>query len=287
MDASNLVKLSSSLAATGGNVLSTILTNRANAALADKANQWSLEQWQRENDYNLPVHQLERLRQAGINPNLAYANGSPMNEAASSPAVTSASGSQVAPQVDPLLMSQVNLMNAQAENQRADARNKDKDSILKDFDIRVQQLLDSGGFEQSNGFQKLTDNARVRHILKQNDLLDSQNAINVTQWHNLLWNLAVISGSDEYIRDNLSYSLDSYDSAKIGLRGDQKERQFAGDLAYWMTEAAKADHKGQKVFNDFVENHKDNELVQIILLLSGFMKSNGLRLPGVSFSHKW
>lgn len=39
-----------------------------NAAQTDKQNQWNLEQWQREMDYNTPSAQMQRLKDAGLNP---------------------------------------------------------------------------------------------------------------------------------------------------------------------------------------------------------------------------
>ena len=58
--------------------------NEKNLELARLQNQWNIEQWQRENDYNTPRNQMARLRDAGVNPNLAYANGAPVNVAAHS-----------------------------------------------------------------------------------------------------------------------------------------------------------------------------------------------------------
>lgn len=59
-----------------------------NLQLAQMQNQWSIEQWERENEYNSPVNQMSRLKTAGINPNLAYSNGV-SNLAAASPGMTS------------------------------------------------------------------------------------------------------------------------------------------------------------------------------------------------------
>lgn len=39
-----------------------------NETMMDKQNAWNLEQWQRQNEYNSPSAQLQRLRQAGLNP---------------------------------------------------------------------------------------------------------------------------------------------------------------------------------------------------------------------------
>lgn len=58
-----------------------------NKSMAELANRWSIEQWSRENEYNLPVNVMARLRQGGLNPDLFYGN-SGQNLAAASPNVT-------------------------------------------------------------------------------------------------------------------------------------------------------------------------------------------------------
>lgn len=96
-------------------------TNELQMQLAGQANNWSIEQWKRENSYNDPFNQMSRLRSAGINPALAYSNGL-MNEAASSPAANMANVEamrNVVPQIekptvpDPLTASQISLNAAQ------------------------------------------------------------------------------------------------------------------------------------------------------------------------------
>ncbi len=49
-------------------------TNEANARLAQKQNEWNLEQWNRENAYNTPEAQRARFEAAGINPYFALGN---------------------------------------------------------------------------------------------------------------------------------------------------------------------------------------------------------------------
>ena len=49
--------------------------NAWNEKQAEKANQWNIEQWERENLYNSPMQQMQRLEQAGLNPNLMYSQG--------------------------------------------------------------------------------------------------------------------------------------------------------------------------------------------------------------------
>lgn len=49
--------------------------NQANRELAQYAYAQELEQWNRENAYNHPTQQMQRLSEAGLNPNLVYGSG--------------------------------------------------------------------------------------------------------------------------------------------------------------------------------------------------------------------
>lgn len=68
--------------------------NRAwNKHMSELANRWSIEQWNRENEYNLPANVMARLRDGGVNPDLFYGN-SGQNLAAASPNVTPTAASE-------------------------------------------------------------------------------------------------------------------------------------------------------------------------------------------------
>ena len=71
-------------------------TREYNLNLAKMQNQWNLEQWNRENEYNTPLQQRQRLAEAGLNPDLMYQNGVSGLTAASSPTMTS--GAPATPQ---------------------------------------------------------------------------------------------------------------------------------------------------------------------------------------------
>lgn len=60
-----------------------------NLMLAQMQNDWSQDQWERENEYNTPQNQRKRLEAAGLNADLMYGNGGVQNIAASSPSMTS------------------------------------------------------------------------------------------------------------------------------------------------------------------------------------------------------
>ena len=73
-----------------GNVASTILQGHYNSRIAGEnyaysrdlaalQNQYNIDMWNLNNEYNSPKNQLQRLVEAGLNPNLAYGNVSSGN----------------------------------------------------------------------------------------------------------------------------------------------------------------------------------------------------------------
>lgn len=60
-------------------------TRDYNLNLAKQQNQWNIDQWNRENEYNTPASQMARYKQAGLNPDLMYGQ---QNLSAASPEMT-------------------------------------------------------------------------------------------------------------------------------------------------------------------------------------------------------
>lgn len=58
----------------GANVYSTIKTNQANKELAQYSYEQQRQMIQEQNEYNSPVKQMERYKEAGLNPNLMFGN---------------------------------------------------------------------------------------------------------------------------------------------------------------------------------------------------------------------
>lgn len=58
-----------------GNLFGIGSANAQNAENIERQNQLNVEQWMRENNYNLPINQVQRLRAAGLSPSLMYENG--------------------------------------------------------------------------------------------------------------------------------------------------------------------------------------------------------------------
>ncbi len=71
-----------SLGSAASNAAGGIFQNRANMQIAKENRDFALEMWNRENEYNLPINQVKRYRDAGLNPALMAGQISPGNTTA-------------------------------------------------------------------------------------------------------------------------------------------------------------------------------------------------------------
>lgn len=118
----------------GGNIISTAMANAANEDMQRRQNAWNLEQWNRNNAYNHPAAQMQRLKAAGLNPDLMYQQGTPGISSAP------AQGSNPIPkqpfqmQLDPLMLAQLKNIEADTNLKKSDAKQKDALTIGINFD---------------------------------------------------------------------------------------------------------------------------------------------------------
>lgn len=72
-------------------------TREYNLNLAKMQNQWNIEQWNRENEYNLPSNVLQRYEDAGLSPDLLYSEGSGLGVGTSGNSPDMTSGAPASP----------------------------------------------------------------------------------------------------------------------------------------------------------------------------------------------
>jgi len=146
---------------TGINAILTSEQNRKNRKFAEQQAQqqraWALEDYHMQNKYNSPAEQMERLKAAGLNPNLVYGNGATAtggNVRSTAPAQWEGK----APQIDggavgkylqaqmmklqsDNLKAQNNVLLEQAKNIAADTTSKLFGADLKEFDFNLKTQL--------------------------------------------------------------------------------------------------------------------------------------------------
>lgn len=151
-----------------------------NLMLAQQQNKWSVEQWERENEFNSPKNQMARLNDAGINPNLAYSNGV-HNISASSPSMTAGSPSTPADMSalgqKPTLGQAIQMAlaneytRAQIDNIKADTDSK---SMANDVQRELKDFLGLE-FKDTEGVNKMLFSPQAQRYLEELNSLKSDN----------------------------------------------------------------------------------------------------------------
>lgn len=106
---------------------------------------WALSDWDKMNAYNHPAQQMQRLREAGLNPNLVYGNGSATSTAAMVKSTGAESPKLASPHMAPLSfpdfggplseMYRIDQITAQTDNLKAQNAILQKEAVLKDIRI--------------------------------------------------------------------------------------------------------------------------------------------------------
>lgn len=116
----------------------TVLNGYYNRKAASKQYQYQVDLWNMNNAYNDPSAQMERLRKAGLNPNLVYGNGSATHTAtmASAPNVQSNRANfnfrdyLAAYREGELMKNQVKVSESEAKKAEAEAGIAQKDNAI-------------------------------------------------------------------------------------------------------------------------------------------------------------
>ena len=64
--------IGASAAQSASGLLGAVISGIYNRKQQQRSQQWSEQMWNKQNEYNLPINQVQRLKEAGINPNLAF-----------------------------------------------------------------------------------------------------------------------------------------------------------------------------------------------------------------------
>lgn len=167
-------------------------------------NEWNLEMWRRQNEYNSPIQQMARYQEAGLNPNLIYSQGSPGN----SQSMPTSAENKYHPDmsfVGNALMQgmQSEQMQHQNEVYRADAMDKKASAILKSNEAILVQLKS------------------VEQQLN-NKYLDEKNRIALEQQKATL-NATLVANAQAL--ENLGVSIEAHDEIvrSYGVKNDNTE----------------------------------------------------------------
>lgn len=151
--AASLVGAGSSLVNSSTSALDGYFNRRYNEAMVDKQWQRSIDQWNRENNYNHPSRVVGRMRDAGVNPALAFMNGASFAPAAASPDAQAPQSSRfgIATQLDPMMASNIRLQDAQADLLESQKKTEDatRSGKVREIDANIGNLVSQSGLADS------------------------------------------------------------------------------------------------------------------------------------------
>lgn len=148
-------------------------TNRANRNLAEYSYNRDLEMWNRQNQYNSPEAQMERLRKAGLNPKMIYNSGS-----AAATGMAKEMPKYNAPTMDysgrlpvsiPQMIAEfqdVNLKQAQIDNVKAQTEIKDLEQFFLDKTMGARLTTErSKSLKESYEYQKAGKDVAIKDLM--------------------------------------------------------------------------------------------------------------------------
>lgn len=141
-------------------------TNQANRANQEYQNDWNLNMWNMQNEYNSPLAQRQRLEAAGLNPIFNGLDGAGNAGALQSAPFTAVNGAPMLNEGAPMGESIANLGKtlAEIELMRSQAKKNDADRGLTEVETETKKLLQKGEIE----IQGVT----ISGLRKDNDIKD-------------------------------------------------------------------------------------------------------------------
>lgn len=192
-----------SVAVQGGGIIANAVsnrkTNKRNEELTREQNEWNRQQILDERAYNNPQLAIQRLKDAGLNPNLAYGDvnsqvdGSAVGNAPTMQALdTSPFASNFTSTADSVMQAVNNKRMLDIEQQNADSRSKEVGSVVKYNDAAIVNL----GSQTNLNNEKIAEvkanvdrigkaieemNARIKVLQSQSSLMDEQKRLTAAQ----------------------------------------------------------------------------------------------------------
>lgn len=193
--------------------------NQAQRELAEYQAQWNEQMWNRQNEYNTPSAQMQRFKEAGLNPNLIYGQGSPGNAtgAPSYPEVK-----QTAPSVRPVIQDGLGLGQAMMSYLQTQALQLDNKKRQQNLDLYPyqQQLAQLKVFNE--GIKQTLQNQQIARNAKQLSVLDRQLEAQTSAAEQTVKNL-ILAGD----LSSQKYQLNQEANDRAWRAMDQRDRSLA------------------------------------------------------------
>ena len=267
--------------------------NEFNAAEAQKTRDWQEMMWNKNNEYNTPLAQVNRLHEAGLNPNLVYGNGtmqnvSPMASSgaqASSTPFNDSIAARHARNFDAIMrglqtaITMQELKNKKAEGRNIESNTEKNNAEAKESNQRTENLATENKFNletfdarkigielqnQLSEQQRLKLYADTQTATKQLDQIDaaisnlqSSTDLNKAQVENIHTNiartLALLPKEIEQMNASITEALSRAVANKASANSSNAQASYYGALSTQVSKLTPLLEKGAKLDNNFKE----------------------------------
>jgi len=246
----------------GANMLSQGAANRKNREFTEKMynrqRQDSLSDWAMQNEYNSPQAQMERLRNANLNPNLVYGNGSVVANSQSMP--RQASGQSYGHQP-----TQFNFQDSIAAFTDARVKQAQYDNLRTQQTIMLQDAIGKSLDNEKKTFDK-----GMREQLRQLsvDMAYKAKELQIARWENL-------NSSTDLNVDRNTRESEVHEQLTIPMIKD-KLQQATEQVLTMQTNRALTEEQIKKVRAEIDQLEKSGKLKDFEIQLNkrGFTKSD-------------
>lgn len=234
-------------------------TNATNKSIAERNNQFNYEMWQRNNDYNSPLSQIQRFKEAGLNPALIY--GSSGNAGNSSAPVKGTPYSAVKPnlQGNSVLGSVLStIMNGMDDALSLAQKYKDlRTSDLKNSLLGVNANY-AEGLAEADLFRKKTENSYLRNFLIARNDAAASNAL-TAMYNTDLARYNYLEKQNWYNNWMDRFNQANYDKLMKGnTLIDRQVRDYDNRDSLWNIRKSMYEAEARKLTNDY--NFYDNNI---------------------------
>lgn len=220
----------------GSEAASNAMSVKDQKELMDYQFQLNQQGIDRQNEYNSPVKQMERLRQAGLNPNLVYGNGSVVGNTSDS-ASTSQSKARTAElqkyaqmaTEQSLAKAQVEISNDKKYGNLIDAKREETSQAINESKAR-ERNLEAGTTNLKNSDTWFWNNYELRRELLENDVALRKGQVKVAL-ETAKRLIAQVQNDNRYFDAVINNIAESIQQRWRQL--DLSAKELGGKLKYW------------------------------------------------------
>lgn len=238
---SNLFDIGGAAIGAAANLWAVHETNQANERLQSQQNQHNLEMWNLNNEYNSPVQQMERLKKAGLNPDMMYGQGQQNAVGNSaSPAQTQSPFPHMPQSFDPTLSAQISNLMADTYKKRMEGKGQDLQNEIIDKTGMQQALLDLG-FTQEN----------INFLVQKTSNLHTEQDKMKEEMENM-----------KKAREQMDANIQKTLQETQNLKAEEATEKQALQLLYAQTEGQKLTNEQQKIINEWLPKKMQQEIAE-------------------------